>query len=87
VLQRRRAKNWVSRPRSLKSAPNPLIGGALSSAMRTIVYIELDYDDRMTVRDLGSGLLEIMPPDPVVALADYRWHSSPAPTYVVDLRR
>ena len=34
--------------------------------MRTIVYIELDYDDRMTVRDLGSGLLEIMPPDPGV---------------------
>ena len=34
--------------------------------MRTIVYIELDDDDRMTVRDLGSGLVEIMPPDPGV---------------------
>ena len=34
--------------------------------MRTIVYIEFDDDDRMTVRDLGSGLVVIMPPDPGV---------------------
>ena len=44
--------------------PNAPPISALSSAMRTIVYIEFDDDDRMTVRDLGSGLVVIMPPIP-----------------------